>query len=167
MSEVVLGVFTSNTDAEYAIHDVKNAGFNPEYISLLVKNQLTTPRTITEETTTAITPENLLGSLNGFLSEVKEVTLLGTGSFFISGPLAKAFNQSNNAGLSKTLVHLGMPEEEVSIYEEHLKAGSIVVAFHNTSGYSEEIQTILEENDAGEIRTVDFHLRERIRSAQV
>ena len=39
MADITLGIFSSTTDAEYAIHDLQDAGYDPKDISILMRNR--------------------------------------------------------------------------------------------------------------------------------
>lgn len=183
MAEVTLGVFTSSTDAEYAIQDLRDAGYDPKDISIVMRDAEEAD-TLAHDTGTNVaggavsgaTTGGLIGGLAGLLIGVGAITIPGIGGFLVGGPLAAALGLTGAAastvtgaatgavagGLLGALMSLGIPEEEARIYEDRINEGGILVAVPSAKENTEDARAILEENDADQVRVIRLHPEARL-----
>lgn len=172
---LTLGIFSSDIDAEYAIHDLKRVGYSVKDISIMAKDIVKT-EDIADATGVRVTggiisgaaAGSILGGLTGLLIRIGVVTLPGVGPFLVGGPIAVALGLSGSTvatvtganagaftgGLIGALINLGLPEEDARIYEDQINNGGIMLAIPCEDKQTEEVRTILEENDADQVRTI-------------
>ncbi len=155
MSEITLGIFTHTNDAEYALSDLKDAGFDPKDTSVIMKDRQQAEM-IDDHTGTPIPDSAMIAP--GLLMGTSALTLPGLDGLLVGGPLVASIMTGATTrvvvGLLGTLMNLGISEEDARVYEESINAGGILVAVPHTAKNSEEARTILEENDADQIRVV-------------
>ncbi len=177
MAKMVLGVFGSRTDAEGAIEDLEEAGYNPKDISIMMQDKAEaaviaedTGTDVAEGAVSGATTGGVLGAIAGLLIGIGAIAVPGVGALLIGGPIAAALGLSGAAattvsgaatgalagGLIGALTSLGVPEEDARLYEERLKAGGILVMVPARSDDTADVSTILEDNEADQVRTVNM-----------
>jgi hypothetical protein len=176
MAEVTIGVFSSNVDAEYAIHDLRDIGYRPKDISLIMRDTQNAQQR--RGTVAGLTTGSLIGGLTGLMVGVGIIAAPGIGALLIGGPLAAALGISGmtattvsgatadtlKGGLLGILLHMGISEDDARLYEDKIGRGGIVVIVPNIKGSSAEVAAILEENDAEQIKTITPNQENRIRA---
>ncbi len=188
MADITLGVFSSTTDAEYAIHDLQDAGYDPKNISIMMKDtkQATevaesTGSTIAGGATSGMATGGLLGGLAGLLVGLGAITIPGLGAFLIGGPLATAFGLTGAAATTATgaitgavvggvigaLVNLGVPEDEARVYESRVNAGGILVVVPSMENTTTEARDILQDNNADQVKIVHSAFKDTYSMANV
>jgi hypothetical protein len=169
---VVLGVFSQRNDAEDAINELRENGYNPKDISIVMKDRSEGERLagdtgadVAGGAVTGATTGAVLGGLAGLLASF---VIPGLGAFFIGGPLATALGLTGAAastvsgattgavagGLIGALMGLGLPEEDARFYEERINEGGILVAIPAFAGRESEVEDILTENGADQVKTI-------------
>lgn len=175
MADLILGVFTSSTDAEDAIEQLSDIGYYTKDISIVMRNTQeardvvdSTDATLADSTVAGATTGGVLGGLAGLLIGIGAVTIPGIGAILIGGPLAAALGLTAVAassasgaltgalagGLVSSLVGIGVPEEDARIYEERVGRDAILVAVPVSPGRTEEARTILEDNGAEQVKPI-------------
>lgn len=180
---MVLGVFPDRDDADEAVNDLESAGFNAKDISILMKDTRGDQQVVTTTGTgdnvasgaaTGATTGGVIGGIAGLLVGIGAIALPGFGGLLIGGPLAAALGLTGAAattisgaatgilagGLIGALMGLGIPEEDARVYEDRIKQGGILVSVPTTTERENEVRAILEDNDADQIRSINFD-RER------
>lgn len=172
MTKTVLGIFTERENASTAIEKLKVRGYKPEDISIIMRNA-SESKEIAEDTGTSVaggamtgaTTGALIGGLAGLLASF---VIPGIGAFFIGGPIASAIGLTGAAattasgaatgalagGLFGALSGLGLSEDEAKVYEERINTGGILVAIPAHANDEREVEAILSEYRADQIKSV-------------
>lgn len=175
MSGVTLALFDDRMDAEAAIEELREAGYNAEDISIVMRDA-DEAQTIAEDTgvnmvegaTSGATTGAVIGGIAGLLIGVGAIAIPGIGGLLIGGPIAAALGLTGAAattasgavtgavagGLLGALMSLGVPEETARVYEDRIKEGAILLAIPSESESDGEARSILEENGAEQTRFV-------------
>lgn len=178
MAQVVLGVFSDRDDAESALTDLEDEKFNVKDISIIMKDQAvardiaddTGASPVSEGAVSGATTGGLIGGIAGLLVGIGAITVPGIGALFIAGPVAAALGLTGAAastvsgavtgalagGLIGALTGLGVPEEDARVYEERVKAGGILLMVPTANRNVDEVEDILEDNGADQIKSVDL-----------
>jgi uncharacterized membrane protein len=172
MAKTVLGIFSDSENAEEAINSLKDAGYNPKDISIVMKDKRegqeiaeNTGTNMVEGAMSGATTGAILGGLAGLLASF---VIPGLGALFIGGPLAAALGLTGAAattasgaatgalagGLLGALTNLGLSEDEAKKYEERVRSGGILLAVPARSGEEAEVETMLSDNGADDITSV-------------
>jgi uncharacterized membrane protein len=177
MADMVLGIFSEREHAEEAIEQLKDDGYDAKDISIVVKDTdvaetvvNNTGANVVDGASSGAVTGGALGALAGLLVGIGAITLPGIGALLIGGPLAAALGLTGAAattvsgavtgalagGFVGALVGLGIPEEEARVYEDHIRAGGILLAVPVREGTTREARAILADNHADKIRTLSF-----------
>jgi hypothetical protein len=174
MPDVLLGVFTDRKHAELAIADLKDAGYDPQEMSVVMTDQGEAQQLENNAGVRAVSGAaegavagGVVGALAGLLVGIGALTIPGLGAVFVAGPLAAALGLTGAAattvsgattgavagGLLGALVRIGIPEETAQVYEERVRDGGVLLAVPVRGGTDAE--TILRSHGADQIKTVD------------
>jgi hypothetical protein len=177
MAKMVFGIFESRVGAEDAIAELEEEGFNPEDVSIVMKDKAEaeairdkTGASVAEGAVSGAATGAAIGGLAGLLVGVGAIALPGIGALFIGGPIAAALGLTGAAattvsgattgalagGLIGALMGIGVPEKEAKIYEERIKAGAILVAAPAETGERKEVSAIMREHGAEQVKTIDI-----------
>lgn len=173
MARTVLGIFTHTNEAEEAIFKLEMRGYNPKDISILMK-ETKESRTFASDTGTNVAggaasgaaTGGVLGALAGLL--VGTGVIPGLGAFLIGGPLAATLGLTGAAattlsgaatgalagGVLGALVGFGVPEKDARVYESRINEGGILVAVPARSGEEDEVESVLADSGAGQIKSI-------------
>lgn len=189
MSEkIILGLFAEAANAEDAIGELEDAGYNPKDMSLLMKDTperaqivnntgVTSP--VADGAVSGATTGAVVGGIAGLLVGIGAITIPGLGALFIAGPLATALGLTGAAattvsgaltgalagGLVGALVSLGVPQEDAVVYEQQINQGAILLAVPLDEGQESEVRGLLEESGAEQVRAIAFKGRTVERAA--
>jgi hypothetical protein len=184
MTKTVLGIFVERENAEAAIDKLKADGYNPKDISIVMKNPIegrklenNTGANVAGGVVSGATTGAVLGGLAGLLASF---ALPGLGAFFIGGPIATALGLTGTAaatasgaatgalagGLFGALTGFGLSEDEARTYEEQVKAGAILVAIPARIGEEDNVEQILADCNADQIRSVTAPSEDRFEKQQ-
>jgi len=176
MPGVTLGVFADRDDAESAINDLRDGGYNPRDISVITRDvtvaqsvAANTGANVTEGAVGGATTGGVLGGLAGLLIGIGAITIPGLGALLIGGPIAAALGLTGAAattvsgavtgalagGLVGALVSLGVPEETARVYEDRIKEGAILLAVPSIDDTEGEARQIMEDHGADQTRYVE------------
>jgi hypothetical protein len=147
----VIGVFATRVQAEEAVQELRQAGFWPDQIGVVVRHGETLKTTPVVEGDT--TPEEgaSVGALSGgiigaFLGAAVALAIPGIGPALavgtLAGVLAGATIGVAGGGLIGGLIGLGFSEEEAKHYEQEFRSGRILVTVR-ADGRQTEAATIL------------------------
>lgn len=175
--KTVLGIFGNENSAETAVNRLKNSGYDPKDISVVMKDRA--KGTVTEtkgsevgkDTASGVTAGAVIGGIAGLLVGVGAVTIPGIGAFLIAGPIATALGLTWVAattasgavtgavagGIVGALVGLGVPEEQAESYGRRINEGGILVAVPAREGDERNVAAILRDNNAGDIKTLSLN----------
>jgi hypothetical protein len=175
IDKMILGIFSARDDAQEAVTELESAGFDPKDISVIMRDKATaqefadtTGTSVADGAISGATTGGALGALAGLLIGIGAITIPGIGALLIGGPLAAALGLTGAAattisgavtgalagGLVGALVGLGVPEEDARVYEQRIREGGILVAVPVSLGNETEARSILEDNNAEQIRSV-------------
>lgn len=174
MANVVLGVFSERDRAEEAISELEEEGYNPKDMSIIMKDRFET-REFQEDTGAGNVVGGAVGGaatgavLGGLAGLVASFIIPGLDAFFIGGPLAAALGLTGAAattasgaatgalagGIIGALTSaFGLSTEEARVYEDRLNKGGILIAVPVRAGHEQEVEEIMSDLDADNIKTV-------------
>lgn len=160
MNKRIVGVFTAEHEASWAIEELKRHGCRTEDISIIARNK-NDANTLSDETGTQV-PEGitsgaasggLLGGVTGLLMGIGALAIPGIGPIIAAGPLAAtlagAAVGAGAGGLVGGLIGLGFPQEEAKNYDKYVSEGHILVMVDVEGEHKEqEIYQIFREFNA-------------------
>jgi hypothetical protein len=146
----VVGIFDSKDDAEFAVEDLKEFGFQNSDISVIMKEQGgyvqktkgSKGGAAFEGLVTGATSGGVIGGLAGLLIGIGAIAIPGVGPLLVAGPLAVALGLTGAAaatvsgaatgivagGLVGSLVGIGLPQDVAYQYEQRLREGGVLLA---------------------------------------
>ncbi len=173
MAQTIIGVFANRADADGAIDDLRHAGYHPQDISIVMRDNEEVRKTTVasppgEGVATGATTGAIIGGIAGLLIGIGAIAIPGIGAVLIGGPIAAALGATGAAvttisgaatgavagGIIGLLGGLGVPEEEARGYEERIRQGAILVAV-SAQDDSVRVKNILEDNNAEKIRVLN------------
>lgn len=149
MAKNVVGLFDTMNDAEAAVRDLRDAGFNSSDISLVANNSdnrynldnssydsTSTETEAGEGAGVGATGGAVLGGLAGLLVGLGALVIPGIGPVIAAGTLATALGSAAlgaglgaaAGGLVGALVGAGIPEEDAHVYSEGIRRGGALVS---------------------------------------
>ncbi|WP_173917603.1 general stress protein [Halobacillus sp. Marseille-Q1614] len=150
MDKRIMGaVFSQVGDTERAIKDLQGHGYGPQDISVFARDR-NKVNVLEDETDLHVSTNKgkrgekvgkgagigaasggILGGLTGLIVGLGILAIPGIGQIAAAGPIVAALSGlglgAGGGGIVGALVGAGMPEEEAKQYEEHLRAGKIIV----------------------------------------
>jgi len=159
----IVGVFDGADKAERALNGLKDAGFTPEQVSVVAKDQRDT-RQLADNTdmagegaATGAVTGGMLGGLAGFLVGISAMVIPGIGPIVGTGilvsTLAGAGIGAATGGLVGALAGQGVPEADARAYEEHVKGGRILLNVQTTDGaMAQQARAIFDRNGGEDVR---------------
>jgi hypothetical protein len=175
MSGVTLGLFDDRMEAEAAITELSESGYNAQDISIIMRDAgeaqtmaNDTGASVTQGAVSGATSGAMLGGLAGLLIGVGAIAIPGIGGLLIGGPIAAALGLSGAAattvsgavtggvagGLLGALMGLGVPESDAKVYEERIREGAILLAVPTRNEGDTEARGILETHGAEQTRFI-------------
>ena len=153
MSKTVIGVFTSRDQAEKAVAELRNIGFEKE-ISILAKDDDTYSGTdhnsvIADGATTG----GVIGGIAGLAIGVGALAIPGLGPIIAAGPIAGMLSGAATGGVAGGLVDWGIPEERSKYYENRVKEGNIVATIKTSDDRINSAADVLRKNGAQDVET--------------
>lgn len=146
----IVGIFDRKDDAERAVEDLKEFGFQNSDISVIMKEQGgfvqrskgSKGGSAFEGLITGATSGGVIGGLAGLLIGIGAIAIPGVGPLLVAGPLAVALGLTGAAaatvsgaatgilagGLVGGLVGLGFPQDVAYEYEQRLRQGGVLLA---------------------------------------
>lgn len=175
-----MGIFTSKANADEALSELKNNGYDLKNISVIMRNDSgkaivnsgNDGTNVAEGALSGATTGGMIGALTGLLVGIGAVAIPGIGGLLIGGPVAVALGLSGAAattisgavtgvlagGLIGGLVGLGIPSQEARIYEERVRQGDILVFIPLQESTEDNVRNILSRHDAEEVRSFSLSL---------
>lgn len=180
----VLGVFTDQEKVSLAIEKLKEKGFKPEDISVVMRDQKAA-KELGSKTGTDIAGGAVSGAtsgaiIGGLAGLVAAFALPGLGAFFIGGPVATSLGLTSAAastvsgaatgavagGILGALMGFGLSENEARYYETKIEEGAILVAVPVDETSDEFAKHILEDYNASDIK-VFAQSEDKIRTSNI
>ena len=150
----VIGVFTSQSQAQSAIDELRRLGFTEAHIGVASKRELLpggSPQTVSADSTTAGASTGAavgvgagtlwgLGILAGVLPAIGPVIAGGT----LAALIGSAATGAAAGGLGGALLGMGMSDDEVGYYDSELTNGRVIVMVDAGSRVAIAEQVILD-----------------------
>ncbi len=160
MSKTVIGVFTSRDQAEKAVAELRDKGFEKE-ISLLAKDDQYTPDRDEnsvmfgsgDSVSNGATTGGVLGGIAGLAVGAGALAIPGLGPIVAAGPIAGLLSGAATGGVAGGLVDWGIPEERGRFYEEKVKDGNIVAAVKTSGDKVNSAADVLRKYGAQDVET--------------
>lgn len=170
MTHSVFGIFKDRIQAEDAINELEEKGYNPKDMSIVLRDtaaaeeiENNTGANVAGGTASGAATGAVLGGLAGL---VAAFAIPGLGAFLIGGPIAAALGLTGAAastvsgaatgavagGLVGALASLGLSNEEAQVYEERVKEGGILVIVPVIGDNKNDVTNALEKHGASDIR---------------
>jgi len=163
--KAVIGLVSSQAQAEYIVGELQRAGFSNNDISALFPDKKGTRDFAHEQNTKA--PEGAVagasaggavGGALGLLAGIGAIAIPGLGPFIAAGPilatLSGAAAGAAVGGLAGALVGMGIPEIEAKQYEGKVRGGNILLSVHvDGSDQRSRAKKILEAGGAKDVVT--------------
>lgn len=139
MKKIILALYDTLPQAENAVNDLQNAGFERSRIGLAVSQSETSSENKDVSADEGAGFGAVVGGLTGALAGLVAITIPGIGPIIAAGPLAAALGSLTGAaigavagavtgGITASLVELGVSEEYANYYAESVRRGSALVS---------------------------------------
>lgn len=169
--KTLLGVFTDKGRVTDAINTLRDRGFNPKDISIVMRdsrqaNEIKndTGADVAGGAVSGATTGAILGGLAGLLAAF---VIPGLGAFFIGGPIAASLGLTGAAastvsgaatgvvagGLLGALMGFGLNENEAKQYQEKIEQGAILIAVPVTMDNEQYCKEVLEDYGATDVKS--------------
>ncbi|MDP8924677.1 MAG: general stress protein, partial [Chloroflexota bacterium] len=168
----VVGVFDGPNHAEMALNDLKEAGFSPDQVSVVAKDNRETREMVentgmgAEGATAGAFLGGITGGILGWLVGVGALAIPGVGPVVAAGALATTLGGAAlgavAGGIVGALVDAGVPEEDARGYEEHVRQGSILLTVHATTDQqARQAHRIFERHGGADVRGYGYDTSRR------
>ena len=166
MVKTVIGVFDSKEQAEKAVSQMRNSGFDTNEISIVAKGAKGEAGrggngddddgdgnlgmdTVADGTTTG----GVLGGLAGLALGAGALAVPGLGPIIAAGPIAGLISGAATGGVAGGLIDWGIPEERGRYYEGEVKKGRILAVVRAHEQKVGNAATIMRKNGAKDVET--------------
>jgi hypothetical protein len=122
---VVLGRFQDMPRARLVLEELRAAGFTLEQVSMVARLQGVQQQGVQQEFS------DPRGSIPGWLSEIRTISIPDAGQAVVAGPLARG--AAGAGGLPGALVASGVREEDAKDYGQELSSGAVLVVVQSYS----------------------------------
>lgn len=164
-NKTVIGLLSSQLQAENVVHELQRSGFSNDDISVLFPDKRGTRDFAHEQHTKA--PEGAIagagaggaiGGTLGLLAGIGALAIPGVGPFIAAGPILAALSGAAAGaavgGIAGGLIGLGVPELEAKQYEGKIRDGNILMSVHASDGdQRDRAKKILENFGATDVAT--------------
>jgi hypothetical protein len=177
----VIGVFDTRDQAERAVNEIRESGYQESEISLMAKqgqeatgelhkdggneyeeDEFYGDEVNNQEGNSGFTGQNItdgtatggtIGGVAGLLAGAGALAIPGIGPVVAAGPIAAGLSGAVSGGLAGALVDYGIPEEVGQNYEEHLRSGSMLAIFEEAENEEDtaEVAAIMQRNGAVDV----------------
>ena len=158
-----VGVFSRRRDAEYALTELRDAGFSMDKISIIAKDgdrnndiagietQKGVGNKADEKAASGAVTGSVLGGITGLLVGLGTLAIPGVGPILLAGEVATALaTAAAGAGIGAAaggllggLAGLGIPEEQARIYNDRVSGGDYLVIVDGSQDEIDRAETIL------------------------
>ncbi|WGV23501.1 general stress protein [Halotia branconii] len=177
-----VGVFSNRTNAEQALHELKNTGFPMDRVSVIArdadKRDDIAGTQVTEKVgdkadegaTAGAVSGGVLGGLTGLLVGLGTLAIPGVGPIMLAGATATALATTlAGAGIGAVagsligaLIGLGIPEERARVYNERVERGHYLVMLDGTDAEIVTARAIFSRHGIEEFGVYDYPDSERV-----
>ncbi|TFI52797.1 hypothetical protein BLD44_018950 [Mastigocladus laminosus UU774] len=171
-----VGVFSHRRDAEAALHELRDAGFPMDRVSVVAReadrNDQIAGAEVTEKVgnkadegaATGAVSGGVLGGLTGLLVGLGTLAIPGIGPIMLAGAAATALATTIAGagigavagGLLGALIGLGIPEERARVYNERVDRGHYLVIIDGTDEEIARAEAILRRRGIEEFEVYDI-----------
>ncbi|NEQ19581.1 MAG: DUF1269 domain-containing protein [Microcoleus sp. SIO2G3] len=158
-----VGVFSSRREAEYALTELRDAGFPMNKISIIardadregdiagVETQKRVGNKADEGAATGAVTGATLGGITGLLVGLGTLAIPGVGPILLAGEVATTLATTAvgagigaaTGGLLGALIGLGIPEERAKVYNDRVSRGDYLVIVDGTDDEIRRAETVL------------------------
>lgn len=169
MVKTVIGVFDSKEQAEKAVSQMRNSGFDTNEISIVAKGGkgggnggsgngnsgddedggTLDMDTVADGTTTG----GVLGGLAGLALGAGALAVPGLGPIIAAGPIAGLISGAATGGVAGGLLDWGIPEERGRYYEGEVRKGRILAVVRAHEQKVGNAAAIMRQNGAKDVET--------------
>jgi uncharacterized protein YjbJ (UPF0337 family) len=171
-----VGTFSTRNEAEHALTQLREAGFDMDDVSILVKNDDNEPDEIAgaevkdtvgnqadKGAATGAVTGGTIGGVTGLLVGIGALAIPGIGPVMTAGAVGTAIATALSGGaigaaaggLVGALVGLGIPKERAEVYDGVLRQGGYVVVVDGTQEELNQAQAILQHTNIGNYGVYD------------
>lgn len=165
--KAVFGIFKSKSEVENAVRMLRESGFKPKDISVLMPKLEDSQNFAHEKETKA--PEGtatgaasgaVLGTGLGWLVGIGALAIPGVGPFIAAGPIVAAIAGAGIGGalggVTGGLIGLGIPEYVAKRYNTLVNDGGMLISIHtDDSDWREKAKDVLKLAGAHDISSTD------------
>lgn len=153
MDKKIIAYFEEKNQAEEAIQEIRNSGFENNEISILgnEENQDENKRGNQILADGAIAG-GAYGGIAGFALTAGAFLVPGVGPILAVGPLGGILAGALTGGVAGALIDYGIPEEQSKHYEEKLQEGNIITVLQADEEQIEEAAEILRNHGAKDVK---------------
>ncbi|MFO7152306.1 MAG: general stress protein [Bacillota bacterium] len=157
MAKTVIGVFENREQAEKAVDELRDSGFDTNEISVVAKGGQ--QRNANEDgmnmdsVADGTTAGGILGGLAGLALGAGALAIPGLGPIVAAGPIAGMLSGAATGGIAGGLLDWGIPEERGRHYEEEVKKGKILAAIRTSDQKVQKAAEIMRQNGAKDVET--------------
>ncbi len=136
----IMGVFPNWQAMETALDRVREAGLSLQQVAIAVKDDKTNENYLTGG-------HGAMGGVTGLLSGLNRVDVPGVGSILVVGPatsgLVGAARDGRVSDMSYALSHLGISEEQASLYGRRIADGDVLMTTQGSGSEANEVASLL------------------------
>jgi uncharacterized membrane protein len=143
----VIGTFSRRDEAEKAIHELKNKGFDDNKVSIVAREDKEGGTDISGGTVTG----GAIGGTAGVLAGLGALAIPGIGPIIAIGPIAAGLTGAVAGGLVGSLVDLGIPEDRSRFYENKVKEGKVLAVVEADDNQINDIREVYSKSGASDI----------------
>jgi len=158
MDKRVIGYFADNGQAEEALRELKEKGFNEISILGNEKGDKSDSRARDNNSSFAGTLSNgtmtggAIGGLAGLALGAGALFIPGIGPILALGPIAAALGGAVTGGIGGALIDYGIPADRSDFYETKIKEGNTVMVLKADEQKTDEVAKILRAHGAQDVR---------------
>ncbi len=158
-----VGAFSSRNDLEYALRELRDAGFDMNKVSAIARNNDTGNKLAGVETTehvgnqadegasTGALTGGVFGGITGLLVGLGSLAVPGVGPILLAGEIATTLVTTvagagigaATGGLLGALVGLGIPEEQAKVYNQRIERGDYLLVLDGTEAEINRAEAIV------------------------
>ncbi len=170
---MVMGAFRDQTDADAAVNELEQRGYDSSDISVITKERENEASDAVSDTAqgavSGATTGGVVGGLAGLLAGAGVIPAIA--GLFIGGPVAAVLGATGIAataisgavtgatagGLIGALTGLGVSKETAEAYDETVQSGGYVLAVPVKDSANENPRAILETHGASDVSEVELN----------
>ncbi len=166
MARSVVGIFRSESQAEKAVRELKQKGFEKD-VSVIHRDRREGARgeggggrrdmeVADQDLGEGTAWGGGLGAVAGLLAGAGALAIPGIGPIIAAGPIAATLTGAVAGSIAGGLVDWGIPEEEGRRLEEEIRRGGVVTLVKAPDDKASEVSTILRQHGAVDVKMHRF-----------